>query len=59
VNDVTISKIVQIYCSNVADGHIDFQLNVATCYEQRNGFKEKFQDKNCAEKLNFRLNIRD
>jgi len=35
----------------------DFRLNGTTCCQRRKAFKEKFQDKNCAETLNFRLNI--
>ncbi|PWZ24022.1 Mitogen-activated protein kinase kinase kinase 5 [Zea mays] len=40
-----------------AHEHNNFRLNATTCYQQRKGFKEKFKDKNCAETLNFRLNI--
>ncbi|KAK3149245.1 hypothetical protein QOZ80_3AG0214830 [Eleusine coracana subsp. coracana] len=38
-------------------GHNDLQLNGATCGQRRKAFKEKFQDTNSAETLNFRLNI--
>lgn len=37
--------------------HNDFQLNGTTCGQRRKAFKEKFQDKNSDETLNFRLNI--
>ncbi|OEL22826.1 Mitogen-activated protein kinase kinase kinase YODA [Dichanthelium oligosanthes] len=37
--------------------HNDFRLNGTTCGQRRKAFKEKFQDKNSAETLNFRLNI--
>jgi len=40
-----------------AHEHNDFRLNGTTCCQRRKAFKEKFQDKNCAETLNFRLNI--
>lgn len=35
----------------------DFRLNGTTCGQRRKAFKEKFQDKNSAETLDFRLNI--
>ncbi|KAG2545664.1 hypothetical protein PVAP13_9KG223841 [Panicum virgatum] len=37
--------------------HNDFRLNGTTCGQRRKAFKEKFQDKNSDETLNFRLNI--
>ncbi|WVZ60678.1 hypothetical protein U9M48_010666 [Paspalum notatum var. saurae] len=37
--------------------HNDFRLNGTTCGQRRKAFKEKFQDKNSTETLNFRLNI--
>ncbi|CAL4936121.1 unnamed protein product [Urochloa decumbens] len=37
--------------------HNDFRLNGTTFGQRRKGFKEKFQDKNSDETLNFRLNI--
>lgn len=40
-----------------AHEHNDFRLNGTTCCQRRKAFKEKFQDKNCDETLNFRLNI--
>lgn len=40
-----------------AHEHNDFRLNGTTCCQRRKAFKEKFEDKNCAETLNFRLNI--
>ncbi|CAN6309211.1 unnamed protein product [Urochloa humidicola] len=37
--------------------HNEFRLNGTTCGQRRKVFKEKFQDKNSDETLNFRLNI--
>ncbi|CAN6297674.1 unnamed protein product [Urochloa humidicola] len=40
-----------------AHEHNEFRLNGTTCGQRRKAFKEKFQDKNSDETLNFRLNI--
>ncbi|TVU44852.1 hypothetical protein EJB05_04313 [Eragrostis curvula] len=43
--------------SQKAHEHHDIRLNGVTCGQRRKAFKEKFQDKNSTETLNFRLNI--
>lgn len=67
--DIKILHLWRTWCFNVCDNrvttqsvpkihdHSELRLNGATCGQRRKAFKEKFQDKNSAETLNFRLNI--